>query len=349
MSTICKLCGKEEQKIASVLGVCPTCARKTESRTLTAEVHRQSLKSFGLGMTSKSGVRCGQCVNDCHLDNGERGVCGLRINHSGSIQPILTGRAVVDWYYDPIPTNCVAEWNCPAKDKSAIGKKSLAVFFHGCTFDCLYCQNWHSKEGLLALRPQRSVDHLIRSADPNTFCVCFFGGDPTPQLQYAIEACDKWLNRDEKAPRICWETNGSMSSPLAHRIAEISLGSGGTVKFDLKAFDENLHYALCGASNRQTLQNFRRLAARLGDDVRNILVASTLLVPGYVDAREIERIANFISDLDPAIPYSLLAFHPDYLMMDIPTTSLAEANEALSVAKKAGLENVHIGNIHLLY
>lgn len=54
----------------------------------------------------------------------------------------------------------------------------------------------------------------------------------------------------------------------------------GTVKFDLKAFDENLHYSLCGVSNRQTLENFRRLSRR-GTEAKGVfLVASTLLVPG---------------------------------------------------------------------
>jgi pyruvate formate lyase activating enzyme len=70
-------------------------------------------------------------------------------------------------------------------------------------------------------------------------------------------------------------------------------------------------------------------------------------VPGYVDAVEVELIAKFISSLDPEIPYSLLAFHPQYFMSDMPTTSKKQAEECLAAAKQY-LKNVRIGNIHLL-
>jgi pyruvate formate lyase activating enzyme len=71
-------------------------------------------------------------------------------------------------------------------------------------------------------------------------------------------------------------------------------------------------------------------------------------VPGYVDAREVSQIARFIASLDPAIPYSLLAFYPHFFMGDLPTTSRRHANECLKAAKAAGLANVKIGNLHLL-
>ncbi len=89
-----------------------------------------------------------------------------------------------------------------------------------------------------------------------------------------------------------------------------TLKSEGTIKFDLKAWNENLHIALCGVSNKQTLRNFEWLA-EYGKQrkVPPFLIASTLLIPGYVGVEEVERIACFIAGLDPDIPYSLLAFH----------------------------------------
>ena len=78
------------------------------------------------------------------------------------------------------------------------------------------------------------------------------------------------------------------------------------------------------------------------------LAASTLLVPGYVDEQEVSGIAAFISSLSPDIPYSLLAFHPQFMMRDLPTTSRRHAEECLEAAKAQGLKNVRVGNIHLL-
>ena len=79
-----------------------------------------------------------------------------------------------------------------------------------------------------------------------------------------------------------------------------------------------------------------------------MLIASTLLIPGYVDIYEVQQLAEFIAGLSPLIPYSLLAFHPQFYMDDLPTTSRSHAQKAKQVAEKAGLKNVRIGNIHLL-
>jgi len=78
------------------------------------------------------------------------------------------------------------------------------------------------------------------------------------------------------------------------------------------------------------------------------LVASTLLVPGYVDEQEVGKIAEFIASLSPDIPYSLLGFHPHFCMKDLPTTSGKHAERCYKAALDAGLKRVKIGNLHLL-
>ena len=132
-------------------------------------------------------------------------------------------------------------------------------------------------------------------------------------------------------------------------MAELSLKSGGCIKIDMKAWDEGLHYALCGVTNQNTLQNFKSLASLIKKRQEPpLLIASTLLVPGYVDEHEVKQIAIFISKFDPDIPYSLLAFYPHFYLHDLPTTSRTHALRCQSVAKEAGLKRVNIGNLHLL-
>jgi pyruvate formate lyase activating enzyme len=72
------------------------------------------------------------------------------------------------------------------------------------------------------------------------------------------------------------------------------------------------------------------------------------LVPGYIDKEEVSQIAHFIFSLNPDIPYSLLAFSPQFMMQDLPTTSRRHAEECLKAAEEQGLKRVRIGNIHLL-
>jgi len=198
--------------------------------------------------------------------------------------------------------------------------------------------------------PPVTAAKLAEAVSPEASCICFFGGDPGPQLPHALEAARlARLNNPGRILRICWETNGSVSSRWLKEMIQISLDSGGCIKFDLKAWSPELHQALCGVSNQATLANFRRAAAYI--DQRPdppLLVASTLLAPGYIDPDEVVRIAAFIAAVNPDIPYTLLGFYPHFFLDDLPTTSKSHARQALQAAQAAGLTRVRLGNVHLL-
>jgi pyruvate formate lyase activating enzyme len=254
---------------------------------------------------------------------------------------------VLEYYFDPLPTNCVADWVCAGSQRK--GEYNLAVFLGACSFDCLFCQNIQYRRITKSPRWRMAPEDLAGSVRLDTACICYFGGDPSPQLPFALKASELALDigRDRKL-HICWETNGSMHPGLLRKAVEQSLRSGGCVKFDLKAYDERLHIALCGVSNKITLSNFSWVASRYGRREPPLLIASTLLVPGYVEADEVERIARFIASCDQEIPYSLLAFYPCHLMQDMPVTSKRQAGECLQAAREAGLKRVRLGNVHLL-
>jgi pyruvate formate lyase activating enzyme len=140
-----------------------------------------------------------------------------------------------------------------------------------------------------------------------------------------------------------------MNPKLLDRMMALVVSSGGCVKFDLKAWNNPLHQALTGVENRRTLENFARAAKQIGKrETPPILIANTLMVPGYIDVEEVSAIARFIASLDPDIPYSLLAFHPQFYMSDLPLTPKHLAEQCLDVSREAGLSRVRIGNLHLL-
>jgi pyruvate formate lyase activating enzyme len=220
------------------------------------------------------------------------------------------------------------------------------VFYSSCTLDCLFCQNWHFRETDLREADGTSALRLGNRTNEGTFCACFFGGDPASQMPHALNAARRLAARQVA---VCWETAGTSSPDLLDSAVDLSLKSGGCVKFDLKAFDESLHVALTGASNHRTLENFARAARRARERPEPpLVVASTLLVPGYVDAEEVGRIAEFIAGVDPDTPYALLAFAPQFYMSDLPRTSARHAAAAESAARAAGLTRVRVGNQHLL-
>lgn len=358
----CKSCNSSSLTISSVLGYCVDCIREgfSEVKKDLGELHRESRRRFGLveQIPKGEGKECNYCGNRCIISEGQRGFCTVRRLEGEFLRG--GGEGYLSYYYDPLPTNCVADWVCPGgtgsgfpefcyKNGPETGYRNLAVFYHACTFNCLYCQNWHFRR-MDVKGKGITAEALAAAVDERTSCICYFGGDPSSQIIHSIKSA-RIARRIRKGRilRICWETNGSMKRDFLREILEIAIESGGCVKFDLKAWDRNLHHALCGTDNNQTLENFHFAASFIKHRrVPPLVVASTLLVPGYVDEKEIRSIARFISSLDPEIPFSLLGFYPDFYLTDLPTTSRSHAERCIEVAKEEGLKRVKIGNVHLL-
>jgi pyruvate formate lyase activating enzyme len=353
----CALCGTTSRLVAAYLGLCAACIRTRweQAEPLARAAHAASRREFDLPETpprSPDGVTCPLCGHACQISEGERGFCGLRSVRDGRLIHLAgtPRRGLLYWYRDPLPTNCVADWVCTGHRQH--GKHNLAVFYASCTYNCLFCQNWSYRQadpvagrGLGSVRTMSAAE-LADGANVRTFCVCYFGGDPTSQMPHALASARALAKRGVV---VCWETAGNSHARLLDQALELSLATGGCVKFDLKAFDERLHVALTGVSNRRALENFARAATRFRESPDPPpVVASTLLVPGYVEADEVGRIARFIAGVEPRTPYALLGFAPHCFMPDLPTTSANHAREAKAAARAAGLQNVRVGNVHLL-
>ncbi|MFC1559782.1 radical SAM protein [Candidatus Margulisiibacteriota bacterium] len=363
MDSNCNVCGEKKEIISKELGVCLDCIRTKfhKARKIIEATHERCRVEHHLPAKppkDKDGIPCDICINQCRIGRGKRGYCGVRKNEGGKL--VDFGGATLNYYFEKLPTNCVADNICAGctgagypkyanKSGPETGFKSLAVFYGACSFDCLFCQNWHFRDYLTQPHVVTS-EELASQVDERTSCVCFFGGDPTPQIYHALKAAKTMRERKKgQIFRVCFETNGAMNEDIMKEFAEMALMSGGTVKIDLKAYDDHLHYALTGVSNKWTFNNFKAVA-KMGKGRRQPppLVASTLLVPGYIDVQEISHIAKFIAKIDPNIPYCLLAFYPQFYMYDVPPTSKRLAETALKAAKKAGLKHVYVGNKHLL-
>lgn len=340
--------------------------RPDEAITVAMRGHETSRKIFGLPPTppkTSGGLPCKICAANCIIGDGEKGYCGIRMNIGGRLVSKSTTRAALLHYYlDPHVTNCCNAYFCPAgtgegypkyacKPGPEIGYYNLALFFYGCSLNCLFCQNWSHKR--ISESTTVTVDELVKVtlANPTVSCWCWFGGSAEPQLPFAVNASKvvQESKPSNRVLRICYEWNGDGNPALVKKALETVVDSGGNVKFDLKAFDPNVHKALTGLDNTQILKNFEMVyhefyGKRAGLPV---LAATTLLVPGYVDHLEVEKIAEFISSLSPDIPYSLLVFHPDFMMKDLPVTPRRQVAECYRAAKKH-LNKVHVGNIHLL-
>jgi pyruvate formate lyase activating enzyme len=154
---------------------------------------------------------------------------------------------------------------------------------------------------------------------------------------------------DDRVLRFCWEWNGCGDPELVREASQIAYASGGNIKFDLKCYDPNLSLALSGVDNTRSFSNFEMIGHEYYHKRPEVpvLTATTLLVSGYVDDLEVDKIARFIADIDSDIPYSLLLFHPRYAMSDLPVTSFTQAKACYNAAIES-LDNVKVGNLHML-
>lgn len=337
----CELCGEKSFLIARVLGLCRRCIieRFSEALPRITMVHAKIRRSFGLPYpVLEQFSACTVCVHRC----GGEGVSFCGLLEDGKRWAGTGSKGLLEWYYDDLPTNCVATPFCP--ERGHFGYQNLAVFYAGCSFHCLFCQNWHFHTLLTERKPLVSVQELLKAVHPRVACVCFFGGDPGPQVAHALAFARKvW-----KRLRICWETNGAVHPGILQVMYRLSCESGGMLKVDIKAFDERVHLALTGVTNKRTLENFQWLAEESKKYDRPTVVASTLLVPGYVTEDEVASIAAFIARINPNIPYVLLGFAPNFFFDNLPTTSIEHAEKALRRCKEVGLKNVSVGNRFLL-
>ncbi|MEM3789412.1 MAG: radical SAM protein, partial [Candidatus Bathyarchaeia archaeon] len=199
----CWVCGEKATTISDGLGVCAKCIKEKPSQALeiAERAHAESRASFGLPPKppkDPDGLSCGVCANNCVIGGGKSGFCGLVWNVGNRLVRFggTAEQGVLEWYYDGLPTNCVSWWFCPGctgkgypryayAPEAEYGYANLAVFYGACSYDCLYCQNWHYRNLSAKHKPVLSAAELASKVDKHVSCICYFGGDPSPQMPHS--------------------------------------------------------------------------------------------------------------------------------------------------------------------
>lgn len=87
---------------------------------------------------------------------------------------------------------------------------SHTIFFTGCPFNCVYCQNWdinHNPYEGIDVYPEKMADIIDRKRAEGSRNVNFVGGDPNPHLLYILKTVEHIKN---DLPLI-WNSNFYMS------------------------------------------------------------------------------------------------------------------------------------------
>ncbi|WP_319583362.1 AmmeMemoRadiSam system radical SAM enzyme [uncultured Pseudodesulfovibrio sp.] len=277
-------------------------------------------------------VQCRLCNHYCAIKPGERGQCGVRENHDGTLYSLN---------YDK-----VAAINLDPVEKKPLyhfqpGSMTFSLATMGCNLTCSFCQNWS-----LSQPPRTGADIRGQVTTPEEL-VAEAVRLEAASISYTYSEPTIFFELMQDTARLAHKaglknimvSNGFMSSECLDALKD----DIDAINVDLKCFTEAFYNDVTGARLQPVLDNLKRIKHELGW----WLEVTTLLIPGKNDSTaELDQLTDFlVNEIGTDTPWHISRFHPDYRMTDAPPTSGYSLDTAYSMGKAKGLEYVYVGNM----
>ncbi len=276
-------------------------------------------------------VQCDLCPRYCHLREGQRGLCFVRMRQGDQIVLTTYGRSS-GFCVDPIEKKPLNHF--------FPGTSVLSFGTAGCNLACKFCQNWD-------ISKSRQTDTLADSATPQRVAevakqldcrsVAFTYNDPVIFHEYAVDIARACHEQDVKTVAV---TAGYVCpDPREEFYRHMDAAD-----VDLKAFTERFYRKVCGGELKPVLETLEYLK----HETNVWFELTTLLIPGENDSeREIDEMTQWVVDrLGPDVPMHFTAFHPDWKMRDKPPTPPKTLMTARQIALRNGVRYAYTGNVH---
>lgn len=276
-------------------------------------------------------IQCDLCPRFCKLKDGQRGLCYIRTRVGDMMYLTSYGRSS-GYCIDPIEKKPLSHF--------LPGTPVLSFGTAGCNLACKFCQNWDMSKA-------RDMDKLMDQALPDDIAytakqyhcksVAYTYNDPVIFHEYAVDVAKACKQHGVKSVAV---SAGYISKEARPEFFEYM----DAANIDLKAFNEDFYWKLCGAH----LQDVLDTIIYIKHNTNIWLELTTLIIPDENDCpKEIEAMSKWILDnLGPDVPIHFTAFHPDYKMQNKNHTSRNTLKKARTIAMSAGLNYVYTGNIH---
>ncbi|MBU1182400.1 MAG: AmmeMemoRadiSam system radical SAM enzyme [Proteobacteria bacterium] len=277
-------------------------------------------------------VRCNLCKHNCTIEDGKRGICGVRENREGVLNTLVYGKLIAR-QIDPIEKKPLFHF--------LPGSLSYSIATAGCNFKCLFCQNADisqmpdDNKGLIMGGSCTPEDVVASAVKANCKSISYTYTEPTVYFEFARDTA---ILAQKKGLKNIFVTNGYMSREALGMIQPFL----DAANVDLKAYNKDFYRKMCGAK----LENVKETLVDMKSSGIFVEV-TTLLIPGLNDdKKEIEELAMFITDsLGPETPWHISRFHPTYKLEDRPSTPLETLVSARKTGMKCGLKYVYTGNV----
>jgi len=276
-------------------------------------------------------VRCGLCPHTCLIAVHKRGLCGVRENRGGKLYSLIYGLAS-SIHPDPIEKKPLFHF--------LPGTTSLSFGSIGCNLFCRHCQNFsisRARFGEFDLTQITPKDVVEMAQKVGARSVSWTYNEPTIWHEFTTVASRAVHAADMKTNYV---TNGYIQEEPLRELK----GVIDAMNIDVKAFNESFYSQICGGKLAPVLKACE-LAVGLGIHVE----LTYLMIPGHNDSQdEVRNFCKWVADsLNRSVPVHFSAFHPDYKLTEVPRTSSKTLTMAYETARKAGIEFVYVGNVHV--
>ncbi|MBI1920122.1 MAG: AmmeMemoRadiSam system radical SAM enzyme [Geobacter sp.] len=276
-------------------------------------------------------VKCGLCRFRCLILDGNRGICGVRENHDGTLYTLVYGKVIAE-HVDPIEKKPLFHF--------LPGSRSYSIATVGCNFRCLHCQNYsisqpEGKRLVIAgmdLPPEKIVELAL---DSGCKSISYTYTEPTIFYEYAYDTA---VLAYKAGLKNVFVTNGYITpEALAHIQPYLDAAN-----IDLKGFSDKFYREVVRATLHEVLESIVEYK-RLGIWIE----LTTLIIPGFNDSDEgLKGIADFIATkVGIDTPWHVSQFYPTYRLTDRPRTPVATLRRARQIGLDAGLRYVYEGNV----
>jgi pyruvate-formate lyase-activating enzyme len=165
----------------------------------------------------------------------------------------------------------------------------------------------------------------------------YTGGDLACCPDFYIQLTERIKSKTSNI-HVLFETNGYGLIP--DNLSRLRESGVDSFWLDIKAFDPQIHKRLCGTDNERILELPAEMIS-LGFQLEVL----SLFIPGWVEENQLVSIARLLAGVDPLIPFTLLAFFPEYRLRDVRPPTVTEMISTYHSVRDAGIVNLRIGNI----
>lgn len=216
---------------------------------------------------------------------------------------------------------------------------SGTIFFAGCNFRCVYCQNWdisQDPEAGAEAPPEALAAIQVRLREEGARNINWVGGEPTPNIPFILESLRILARRGVNVPQL-WNSNMYLTPEglaLILHVMDIWLP-------DFKYGNDAcaLRYSVAPRYWEVTARNFSVICSR-GEDI----IVRHLVLPGHVDCCTKPVLRWLAENCKHALVNIMDQYRPEHLVVKLDRyreirrrVSQKEMDEAYMYADSLGL------------